>query len=600
MLILVVLLIRKASKGHIKKWLQYGLWIVVAIKLLVFPVPWVTTSFAIISPDSLMSDVFMKNDDATYNGYEKFNYTMNDQSDMNSGGENEMQRVQSDKAIQNAKREKSVISAQMILELAQKAFVAVWILGSVILTVIFVGQNLKLRNTLIKNRRRCKQKMVPLKVYTVKGLSTPCLYGGDIYTSRELLEDPQQRVHVLMHEYCHYLHMDNLWSVIRCICLVVYWWNPLVWIAARCSKTDCELACDEAVLKLIGEEERIEYGRTLISLLPVKSNNYLLVASTMEGGKHSMKDRITFISRRPKTIISLCVIAVLIVGVVLFFSVMSKPGEINVNAEEVAEQELVSTSEAETEEPELQETEIEEADTQDEEGDETVTTDFSDATDLSSEEVVAFGKSVSKMFADKDWNSLSEVIGYPITISDRHFETKEEFAEIDWTEYFSQEFIDSVSNASPAEYFANWSGIAMGGGQIWLNEIDGKLYIGSINYFSDIPAETTPGYIGYWNIDADYTHERMVNYASLHDLFGSGIRVGENLELNEDGSVVMSIGMSVYVEGTYEITDSGIKITGTDGWGENVSFEMPSMEDNGMTYLVYEYDGEKIYWKKLG
>ena len=52
----------------------------------------------------------------------------------------------------------------------------------------------------------------------------------------------------------------------RLAALALHWYNPLVWAAAILSKRDAELACDEAVLRLLGEAERQSYGETLISL----------------------------------------------------------------------------------------------------------------------------------------------------------------------------------------------------------------------------------------------------------------------------------------------------------------------------------------------
>ncbi len=50
---------------------------------------------------------------------------------------------------------------------------------------------------------------------------------------------------------------------LRSVCLAVYWFDPLVWIAAAVSKADGELACDEAAIQALGEGERIPYGKTL-------------------------------------------------------------------------------------------------------------------------------------------------------------------------------------------------------------------------------------------------------------------------------------------------------------------------------------------------
>ena len=111
-------------------------------------------------------------------------------------------------------------------------------------------------------------------VYLVEeGLPSPCLFGlirPAIYLIPAAVENTEKLRHVLAHETTHARHLDPVWSLLRGICLVVYWFDPLVWAAAFASRTDCELACDEGALKLLGESERISYGRTLLSLIPVR------------------------------------------------------------------------------------------------------------------------------------------------------------------------------------------------------------------------------------------------------------------------------------------------------------------------------------------
>ena len=54
----------------------------------------------------------------------------------------------------------------------------------------------------------------------------------------------------------HYRHLDHIWTLVRSLCLVLYWFHPLVWVAARLSMEDSELACDEGTFIRLGEEKR--------------------------------------------------------------------------------------------------------------------------------------------------------------------------------------------------------------------------------------------------------------------------------------------------------------------------------------------------------
>src|SRR5699024_7826938 len=77
----------------------------------------------------------------------------------------------------------------------------------------------------------------------------------------------------------------------------------LVWAAALASRTDGELACDEAVLAGLGQEERLAYGRSLLALVPVRrtGGDPFLTATTMAAGKRQLKDRIGRIAQARRT-----------------------------------------------------------------------------------------------------------------------------------------------------------------------------------------------------------------------------------------------------------------------------------------------------------
>ncbi len=98
--------------------------------------------------------------------------------------------------------------------------------------------------------------------------------------------------------------------------MALWWWNPLVWAAAALSRTDSELACDEAAIRYLGEDSRLDYGRTLVSMIAVKGapSGLLCAATTMSAGKRGIKERITMIVKRPKRFLSAAIAAALLAG----------------------------------------------------------------------------------------------------------------------------------------------------------------------------------------------------------------------------------------------------------------------------------------------
>lgn len=192
----------------------------------------------------------------------------------------------------------------------------VWVVGGAGMLLALAAVNLHLAARL-KRSRTPLQTDSPLPVWQSNAVQTPCLFGlwrPTIYVTAETAADETVLRHCLRHEETHYRHGDHLWAVVRALCLAIHWYNPLVWLAAFCSKTDAELACDEATIRTLGESERAAYGRTLLTLTAAARPPVLAVATTMTDGKR-IKERIKLIVKKPKTAV-LTLIAVIVIAAV--------------------------------------------------------------------------------------------------------------------------------------------------------------------------------------------------------------------------------------------------------------------------------------------
>lgn len=218
-----------------------------------------------------------------------------------------------------------VISAKDIL-------IPVWIGGIFLFGTVFAVSNFRFGKKLKESREFISGTKTWLPVYESSEIKTPCLFGmikPAIYVKKEVLNDEKTMRHVIEHETTHYLHGDHIWSVLRCLCLALHWYNPFVWLAAFLSMRDSELACDEDTIKRIGEEERIEYGRTLINLTCEKpAVGILSAATTMTGSKSSIKERILLIAKKPKM---LWITAVFVAVISLFAVGCTFTGAVNYN-----------------------------------------------------------------------------------------------------------------------------------------------------------------------------------------------------------------------------------------------------------------------------
>lgn len=111
---------------------------------------------------------------------------------------------------------------------------AIWLCGSIVVGLWFIGINLRFRHMLMRSRKQIDNSEKP-PIYQVKGLSSPCLFGvihPAIYLKEETNLQDDQLLMILQHERCHYQHKDHIWSVMRSLCMIIWWWNPLVWAAA--------------------------------------------------------------------------------------------------------------------------------------------------------------------------------------------------------------------------------------------------------------------------------------------------------------------------------------------------------------------------------
>ncbi len=190
----------------------------------------------------------------------------------------------------------------------EEALFLLWAAGAAAMGIWMLAANLRFRHKLRKVRIPYQVEGARYPAYLVEeGLPSPCLFGlprPAVYLTPAAVNSPERLRHVMAHEEAHGRHGDPLWALLRCVCLAVYWFNPLVWAAALASKADCELACDEAALARLGEAERIAYGRTLLSLVPVRKTpaNPMMAATTMTAGKRQLKDRVTRVAENRKTV----------------------------------------------------------------------------------------------------------------------------------------------------------------------------------------------------------------------------------------------------------------------------------------------------------
>lgn len=313
-LILAVIALRYLLRGKISLRLQYAMWLLVLARLLI-PVSFGSTDISVMSvvekAPAVQAVESVREVDTIW------------QADNGS-----VQGLPAGAAADNAPLQIaprttsddqfSRMSSALTL---RKVLLPVWWCGAAVTLLVFLTANLCFAARLRKSRRSLAVESASLPVYVARERAVPCLFGlfrPAVYVTPEAEEDGTLLRHTVAHETTHFRHGDHVWALLRAVCLALHWWNPLVWWAAKLSRQDGELACDEATIRALGEGERAAYGRTLIRMACGRGASPLLTATTMDGGKTSLHERIVLLAKKPRTAalaaIALVLAAALCVG----------------------------------------------------------------------------------------------------------------------------------------------------------------------------------------------------------------------------------------------------------------------------------------------
>lgn len=155
----------------------------------------------------------------------------------------------------------------------------------------------------------------PISVRQSDRIAAPLTYGilrpVILLPKSAELNDTETLRYVLTHEWVHIRRFDGLLKLALTAALCVYWFNPLVWVMVLLANRDIELACDEAVLKLLGGETKAGYALALLRMEEKRSG---LLAIGSHFSKNSLEERIKAMLKRKKTSLAALLAAVVLIG----------------------------------------------------------------------------------------------------------------------------------------------------------------------------------------------------------------------------------------------------------------------------------------------
>ncbi len=180
-----------------------------------------------------------------------------------------------------------------------------WAIGGVVVFLWECFVNIKFERFLFENRVSVVDESCPYPVYSVSDIQSSCIFRvkgqAGIYLKEAVLKEPEVYQTILSHEICHMKARDLFWAKLRLLFVAVYWFNPLVWIAAFLSKEDCEMACDERTVALL-KMRKSSYGKILLNevntaILKTKDEIFC-VATTMVSNANGLRVRIEHLAAR--------------------------------------------------------------------------------------------------------------------------------------------------------------------------------------------------------------------------------------------------------------------------------------------------------------
>lgn len=289
-LILVVLLVRAIFKNRVPKRMIYALWLVVLLKLCL---PGTLFSLPVLPAEkaaTLVQSVELPAQTAPVIQQPAQTVTK-----PQTPAQQPVSPVQ-----ETAKPAAKPLTTAQILQIA-------WFSGSALLGLWLFGTWLTFTIRLRKSRKFLGRRG-RTNIYVSKRIKSPCLAGliPAVYLTEDVLRNDTTEL-IVRHELTHLHHLDFLWSLCRTIAVIVYWWNPFIWLAAICSKRDAELACDEAVAAGLQPEQRIAYARAILAQAPRKK-----AALSLAGPP--VKERILFLTKKQRTSVLCVILALLLVA----------------------------------------------------------------------------------------------------------------------------------------------------------------------------------------------------------------------------------------------------------------------------------------------
>lgn len=122
---------------------------------------------------------------------------------------------------------------------------------------------------------------------------------------------------ILRHELCHLKRKDLWYKALVLISTAVHWFNPVVYYVAKSIEIQCEISCDEMLMKRTDFHQRKRYGETLIGAVRKGSNLHTALSTDFYSKEKIIKTRIFRVmdtTKKSAAFITSCLIFIAVLG----------------------------------------------------------------------------------------------------------------------------------------------------------------------------------------------------------------------------------------------------------------------------------------------
>lgn len=153
------------------------------------------------------------------------------------------------------------------------------------------------------------------------GILSPALLLPSINLSKDELPL------ILKHELIHFKRKDLWYKSLVFIATAIHWFNPVVYIMAKAIAVQCEISCDEEVVKDTDMDKRQQYAETIIGIIRSQSRRQTTFSTNFYGGKEGMKNRIFSImdtTKKRMGVVVICLVSMGTLGTGVAFAASNK------------------------------------------------------------------------------------------------------------------------------------------------------------------------------------------------------------------------------------------------------------------------------------